>query len=60
MEGDEQVKAVESNIKVYMNYNIAGTFFSVGLIVAVIQKLIFNLFSSIQMPIDKWTVIDLI
>jgi hypothetical protein len=49
-----------TNIEIYNSFNYYGTMFSATIFLHLIQKLIFNLFATFKMPIDKWTIIDLI
>ncbi len=44
----------------YNKVNFYGTIFSATLALHLLTKLIFNLFVEIKIPLDKWTVIDLL
>ena len=47
-------------MKEYNEVVFYGTIFSGTLLLHLISKLLFNLFAEIRIPLDKWTVIDLV
>jgi hypothetical protein len=49
-----------SKIEEYNSINYLGTVFSATLVLHLIAKVIFNLCVEVKMPIDKWSIIDLI
>jgi len=50
----------ESNIAIYGDINYLGTLFSATLIYHLICKVVFNAVAEVKMPLDLWTIIDLI
>ena len=56
---EEKVDAVKRNIEIYEPYNLAGNLFSIFLIIGALLKIIFNTFSSVSLPFDKWTNLDI-
>ena len=44
----------------YNKINFIGTIFSGTLVLHLISKLIFNICVDVKMPIDKWSIIDLV
>lgn len=44
----------------YNKVNYYGTIFSATLVLHLISKVVFNLFVEVKMPLDKWSVIDLV
>ena len=47
------------NIAMYNSFNYLGTIFSGMIFLHLITKLIFNVFATLKMPIDKWSIIEL-
>ena len=51
---------IADKIKEYNSINFYGTIFSATLVLSLISKLMFNVFAKVKLPVDKWTVIDLL
>lgn len=51
---------MEQAIADYNRYNYLGTIFSVALLFSVIEKAIFNFFAEVKLPLDRWTLIDIV
>ena len=60
LDGDDLVSAMAKNIKIYAGFNFIGTIFSCLILLSIVNKIIFNLAAEVKMPIDKWTIIDLV
>lgn len=56
----EKFDIVNERISDYKRYNYLGTLFSACIFLHIITKIIFNIFAKIPMPIDKWSVVDLV
>lgn len=48
-----------SKIREYQLWNTYGILVSVAMMFYVITKVIFNIFASIKLPMDKWSLIDI-
>ncbi len=51
---------LEDKIKEYNSINYLGTLFSATLVLHLMTKALFNVFAKVKMPLDKWSVIDLL
>lgn len=57
---DEQINKINENIGYYTKYNYFGTVFSFSLIYSGVCKICFNWWSKVSLPIDKWTILDVL
>ena len=57
---DQLITTIETNIAEYNRFNYYGTLFSGTLVVHLISKLWFNLFAEVKLPVDLWTLIDML
>jgi hypothetical protein len=50
---------MEKNISEYLVFNLYGIFVSIAMMFYVSTKFIFNIFATIKLPLDKWSLIDI-
>jgi len=51
---------IDSHLKANINWDFLAVFFAVGLLLQLFLKILFNLFSDLRVPYDKWTIMDLL
>lgn len=60
LSGEELTLKIEENIAEYNKVQYYGTLFSGTLFLHLVGKFIYNVFADLKMPIDKWTMIDIV
>jgi hypothetical protein len=55
-----QLVLAQDKLNEYNKVNFYGTIFSATLVLHLITKFIFNIFAEVKIPLDKWSVIDLL
>jgi hypothetical protein len=55
-----QLVLAQDKLNEYNKVNFYGTIFSATLVLHLITKFIFNVFAEVKIPLDKWSVIDLL
>mmetsp|Transcript_37727 Transcript_37727/g.57764 ORF Transcript_37727/g.57764 Transcript_37727/m.57764 type:complete len:239 (+) Transcript_37727:1927-2643(+) len=59
MEMGARNATIDGKISDYKTWNMYGILISVAMMFYVLTKLIFNIFATIKLPVDKWSLIDI-